>query len=268
MDNYEELLREINEFINSEEPNLENTNDEIISAYDLYIKVKNELSGLNKLSQTPRQLAKKVDFNSLLTLITYDEDVFQKSSKSYVRIYGDSTISQITFYNTIPKEKDAYNISVKKDKGASNIYIDKPLDNQNKSIYKFIKKNYCLIIEILSQIEEYTDIFSKISFDWLNLQDEENSMDIQNKLFDISLTYNLVGKVDAKIFINHNHPLASEFYKNYLNKQTLSEYVNENKENILKRILISPHQISDGFEKIYNHKNKEDQKVKYIRWWN
>ena len=267
MDNYEKLLGEINEFINSEKPNLENTNDEVISAYDLYIKVKKELSGLNKLSQTPRQLAKKVDFNSLLTLITYDEDVFQ-NSRAYVGIYGDASISQITFYNTDLKEKQGYNISVKKDKGASDIYIDKPLDNQNKSIYKFIKKNYCLIIEILSQIEEYTNILDKISFDWLNIQDEENSMDIQNKLFDISLTYNLVGKVDAKIFINHNHPLASEFYKNYLNKQTLSKYANENKEAILKRILISPHQISDGFEKIYNHKNKEDQKVKYIRWWN
>ena len=50
MDNYNILLNEINEYLKCDEVDSTNTNNEIISAYDLYNIVNDELEGLRDIT--------------------------------------------------------------------------------------------------------------------------------------------------------------------------------------------------------------------------
>lgn len=260
MESYDILLNEIKQFLNREEVSSENTNNEVISMHDLYKSINNELEDLRKLSETNSSLTKKLKNFMNFYFGATGEDKFYPGFKQVVKIYGDMKISSIIFCN------DMYSLKVNKDRSGYDIYISEPLSKENKSIYKFIKRNYEIIVETLDKIEKYVELVGII-----DETNKEYEMNFLNELFNGTLLYDKNGIVKVNINISAKHPLYDEYYKNYYKKQSVHEFVNESMEEILKRIPISPYQIDSNFFNIYNQ-NKETEKEKQIeksiRWWN
>lgn len=257
MEKYESLLNEVNEFLLEEEIDGESTNNQIISMYDLYMAIKHELNGLKEILNITSLLE-----NKLSTFLYYHlfgslkNDKFYSAEKVDVKLYSDSEKSGITF------KTETNEVSVNKDKNVEGIYISDELSKENKSIFKFIKKNYCLILDIIYQLEEYSNLVGGISS-----ENKIKDMDFSDNLFNVNITYSNLGEVDVTVGVNQDHPHHLEYYKNWYTKVGIYKIVNEKKEEILKRIPVSVNEIDKEFLDIYN-KNIEKQHIKSIKWWN
>ena len=266
MDNYEKLLEEINLFLKRDEINCKNTNDEIVSLYDLYNVMEKEFEKLKKLSTIDKTYCQKL--KSFRKYLFGRYDYFFIKNSCCVDIYADENISKIIFSNSDSENADDfYRISIIKDKDKNELYLDKNMDWKNKQICKFIKNNFDLLLDTLSNIEEYFNLLGKTS----NKDKEWYHFNCSTNLFMYRITYDKNGYISLNYHLSSEHPLYEECKKNYLNKKNIMEYVEENKINILKRIPISINELPINILNIYNKgkeyiRNKELQKS--IKWWN
>ena len=128
-------------------------------------------------------------------------------------------------------------------------------DEDNKQIHKFIKKNYNLILETLSIREHYYDL----------LQQYMGFFYISDDLFTAKLFYTTNGEVSVDINIVDNHEFKSEYSKKWYKRESISEFVEKNKDEVLKRILVPVNNLNGGYDKLYEtYKEKNNQKVKTL----
>ena len=141
------------------------------------------------------------------------------------------------------------------------------MDWQNKYICKFIKNNFDILLDTLFSIEEHYNLLRKTS----NNDKEFYSYKNSTNLFVYQIIYDKNGNSRMNFYISPDHQLQDECEKNYLNKKSIGEYIDENKVDILKRIPISINELHINILNIYN-KGKEYQKdkelKKSIKWWN
>lgn len=278
MEKYDVLLNEIKEYLNKKEVDNLNANNEVVSIYDVYSAINEELEGLRKISKNSK-LEKKLK-RFMYWAIPSKKDKFFNCEKLYVNIFGNYEISKIVISTEpIGFSWYQYEISINKDRGSDHIYINKEKNQENASIYKFIKTNYNFIMEIFSQIEYYSDLFDFVSnvgeesyhmSSYLKVSKSPRKKDMSffDNLFTGTLNVNYLGEVIIKINLISSHPLYDEYSKNWYNRESVHEFADKHKEEILKRIPISPYQLQGILKKVYNkhiEKTKETEKVKSLR---
>jgi len=215
MDNYNILLNEIKEYLKKDEVDKTNTCVEIISAYDLYHIVNNELEGLRNITINSK-INKKIKDSFIKSFMT------SKFHYTRLRASNDKTILVICERGYSNKLERYYNdeiVLVIKDRNINDIYINNLNDEDNKQIHKFIKKNYNLILETLSIREYYYDLLKQY-MGFFNISDD---------LFTAKLFYTGDGEVNVDINIADNHKFQSEYSKKWYKRESISDFVEKTK---------------------------------------
>lgn len=253
MEKYDILLNEIKDYLNKEEINY-NTNNEVISAYDLYNIINEELKGLRDIT-IDSKINKKLRALSLAKIFS------ETSLNSSIR--GNSQTCTIVFEKSKQYEPFSEVLRVNKDNGIDEIYFDKEKYWNNKSFYNFVKRNYDLILETLQTFEKYVELLGKLEISYYQ------STKIYDDLFKVLLSINENGVVKYEIFILNNHELFEEYNKKWYKREGIYEFANKNAEEILKRIPVSPDELEEPFKSIYyKHKEKQNNKVKTLKMHN
>ena len=232
--NYNLIKNKIIEFINKEEKNNQKNNMEIINLYDFFNIINGELEEFRNLILN-LELKEKIEKFS----------IFTRKMVPTIRVTKDKTI--IRFGN----EKTYDIVEIWKNKKNFFLHIDNLAVDKNEHFNKFKEKNYELILNILIKIEEYTDLLGGLIYNFTNFE---------NDLFEASLIIAPNGEVDIKITPKIGNMLFNQ-------RKDISKLIQDHKEEILKRIIISPHKLEDPFKNIYNkYKEKEikNQKIKVL----
>lgn len=248
MENYDILLNEIKEYLNKEEVSNYETNNKVISLYDLYSAINSELEGLVNITQNSK-IYKKI--NGIRSFFS-EKDYF-------VVLSGDENKSQIEFQ----EKHDDNNFTIYKDRNINEVYFSDSKNCSNKHLFNFVKSNYNLILKTLSILEDYIDLLGKI-----NTYTCDKYMYFEDDLFRVCLSYNKFGIVNVDIKLCNNHKLYDEYSKNWYKRENICDFAKKNQDEILKRILVSPHTLNEDFKKIYNktlERTKQPQKVKTLR---
>lgn len=249
MDNYDLLLNEIKTFLAQEEIKKEDTNVEVISLYDLYSIISKELEDLRNITQNS-ELNKKIKKSKLYA------SLFNKSF--YSRVHACEEYSSIDLVMDYDKHYWT-TFTIYKDNGSDQLRLSRAKDENNKCFYNIIKKHYDLILEILNKLENYVELLGDLTI---------NKSNYVYNLFTVELNFDSDGIVKFKININKSHQLFGEYNKVWYKRETICDFVQKHKEDILKRLPISVYELTDNFKVLYeeNMRNKEEApKVKVKR---
>jgi len=250
MEKYEVLLNEIKEYLNKDEINY-NTNNEIISAYDLYNIMNEELEGLRNITINSK-INKKLRALSLLNLFS------EQDFNSYTE--GNDKTCTIFFQKSHSFEDFCNYLKVNKDNGINELYFSEDKNHCNKIFYNFVKNNYNLVLETLQTLENYVELLGNLNFNVFDYKETQ----IDDSLFKVKLKINCTGVVEYEISILDNHELFEEYNKKWYKREGVYEFANKNAELVLKRIAISPYELEEPFKNLYD-KHKEKENVKILR---
>lgn len=250
MEKYEILLNEIKKYLNKEEINV-NTNNEIISLYNLTKILMEELEGLKNI-KTDSKINKKL--NSFF--MTRFSDSF------FSEINGDENTCTICIKATEHYEpwSESEVLRIHKDKGIDEIYLSEEQTCFNKKIFKFVKKNYNLILETLQTLEDYVELLGNLDNSYCE------TTEFRDSLFKVKVAIKNNGIINYEISILDNHELFEEYNKKWYKREGIYEFVDKNVADIFKRIPVSPYELDEPFKSIcFKHKEKENAKVKTLK---
>ena len=256
MDNYDLLLNEIKNFLAQDEIKEEDTNVEIISLYDLYCIVNEELKDLRDIMNNSKlnNKYKKTRFmNLIIGINTYSETKIMFDNRACISLYKER------FDDSKPGWCVEEYLYVYKEKNIDRLHLSDEKCKENKCFYNFIKRNYNLILDTLTKLEYYIDLLGKI-YDKCKFSNYG--------LFNIGISFNDEGKVDIKLDIKQGHPLYDEYYKNWYNRENIHVFAKKHQDEILKRLPISVYELTGNFKVLYEEhmrKKEEAPKVKVKR---
>lgn len=254
MDQYTILLKELETYFDLE--SVELSEDEI-SALDLFNIVNEKFKELYDLHHSKEFIEQ---INSELTQSIVVGKFFKKIIPNFidecdnVLIRSKNQTSRICFCFRNHKYE-----GICKDMDSEEIYFD--TINQKTIINNdFILRHYDKIMSMFATIEEFSDLIQgNIDYD----SDRHNHL-LRPQIFsdsflDVTLSYNIYGKVEIDIKINKSRDPEDIFKREWVKRKGLSEIVEENKEAILSNIPIDINQLNSTCEKIisqYREKNK------------
>ena len=92
------------------------------------------------------------------------------------------------------------------------------------------------------------------------------NIELEDSLFKIELEIKNNGITNYKISILDSHELYEEYNKNWYKREGIYEFANNNAEEILKRMPVSPYELEEPFKSIYcKHKEKENNNIKTLK---
>ena len=224
MENYDILLNEIKDYLKKEEVNGENCENEIISLYDLYNIVNDELKELRNITINSK-INKELKKTTLARIISQ-------------RKYNTSIIANQDISKIIVEMRNEYSINwwniltIYKDKNVDELYFSQEIDSFKKPFSNFIKKHYDLILSTLTTAEYYVNLLGELKFFSIKFSDE---------LFSAILIIEKSGEVKVDIEILKEHKLYDEFYKKWYKRENISDFTNKQRDEILKRIPVIPY---------------------------
>jgi len=248
MEKYDILLNKIKKYLNKNEINY-NTNNEIISAYDLYNIINEELEGLRNITVNSK-------INKKLRTLALFKFFSELDFNSYV--IGDEDTCTIFFQKSHSFEDFCTALKVCKDNNVNEIYFGEDKNHCNKIFYKFVKNNYNLILETLQTMEDYVKLLGNLDLFY------HKTTNIKDSLFKVKLEINSKGVVEYEISILDTNELFEEYNKKWYKREGIYEFANKNAEAILKRMSVSPYELKEPFKKLYD-KHKEKENVKVLR---
>ena len=248
MEKYDILLNEIKEYLNKDEINY-NTNNEIISAYDLYNIINEELKGLRDITINSK-INKKL---KALTLVNFFSEQYFNSY-----IIGDEETCTIFFQKSHSFEDFCTALKVCKDNNVNEIYFNEDKNHCNKIFYKLVKNNYNLILETLQSMEDYAELLGNLDLFY------HKTTNIKDSLFKVKLEIDRNGVTKYNISILNSHELFEEYDKKWYKREGIYEFATKNSEAILKRIAVSVDELEEPFKNLYE-KHKEKENVKVLR---
>ena len=251
MEKYDILLNEIKDYLNKDEINY-NTNNEIVSLYYLFKILQDELEGLKNI-KTDSKINRKL--NSFFS--------FNFSSNYYSKISGDDKTCTICIEESEYDEPFTEFLHIHKDKGINEIYLSEEQTCFNKKIFRFVKKNYNLLLETLQTFEDCVELLGNLDDTYYRITEIEDS------LFKIKLIITNKGIINYEISILENHDLFEEYNKRWYKREGIYEFVDKQAPAIFKRIAVSPDELEEPFKSIYyKHKEKQNNKTKTLKMHN
>lgn len=241
-ENYDVLLDEINSFLKQETVDPKNTLIEIISAYDLYNIINNELSLLREISLNPELGKKFKKFNFFKGKEHFDVSLLTESNRTHIILGGKGLLT----------------LSIFKDIDTNDIYFDEEENKYNKEMYKFVRKYYDLIMQTFQVLEEYHRV----------RRFKTKELVLYYDLFKVIMKYDDYGRVKLDLAITKKHKLYDEYSKKWYGRENISDYVERNKDEILKRLPVEPFALPESFKTIYdkyNEKKYNKEKTKTLK---
>ena len=111
-------------------------------------------------------------------------------------------------------------------------------------------------METFQIYEKYIDLLGSVT--------EFNQL-LKDDLFSLNISFSKSGNVSIKIEVLPEHPLHQEYSKKWYNKKGIYEFVDNNKEEILKRIPVYPHILKEPFNNLYNKYKEKTNNQKVLK---
>lgn len=250
MDEYLKLFNLINYYLSSDD--IVDSN-EFVSVYSLIQIIKEELERLceitvnhtfkNKINDDSKSKNKFMFLNK--------KEKEEKDKCSGIYYYGFDNTSEIGMC------LDTGYVRVSKDRNCDEIYFGYISNNSDK---EYVAKYYDDIMNYFSILEDFIYFTDCHIID--NKFYEKNvctvlpEQKIFDSLFDVSLSVNENVKLEIYISINKEIDSSYIYNREWFKRVKLSDYVNENKLDILKKIPVEVSSLNEPFRKMVEKKNK------------
>ena len=225
---------------------------EVISAYDLKMQASKVLEELRSVRVCENNLIKKVnsDNNPVKKVSNFlKRNTEQKSfpKLNSILLETNQELAETTFIFS-----NNWHLSIAKkfnidDRDDNKIYYDtyvKLSDEQIKINNEFVSKYYEDIIFMLNTMEK-----------WAKILEMPKSYDVKKEVFEfdcfrLDFSYDTNGEVRAKIIADKNN--ESLFSRNWVGEPSIYNIIDENKDNLLKKIPIRKRDLSRVSLKLLN----------------
>ena len=240
MTNYFQLLRKIKEY---DTENYIKSSDEFISAYDLFNLSYNKFAELKNALNT-ENLEKK--FNSSLNRYL-KKSIIKLYTKCFIKYNGENAKLYINLYCLKYK---LFTFKINKHLKTNqttfdmkqNLIKDDPL--LYRLAYNMIKDNLLVINDKLDSLKEFENLMMASkenynSFYEILLKNYNGIYETQyfrDEFFDVTFNYNLRGKLDYHIAINHKNDTQNIYYAHINNLTPLNKIAKKYEGQILKQI--------------------------------
>jgi len=230
MDEYVRLKNEIDKYIEKDEIELSN---DVISAHDLYMLVDDSLKELREI-QFDSNFQKEINKRNMLDRTI---KIFKKKKSclndrcTFIMASCDGKKSSITFeFQTGGDLSREYFLDVCKDTNNDEIYFSGY--NADKL---FVERFYDKISEYFATLEKFNALF----LDKIGTFGSVTNQTFSDGFFDVNLSYDSYGRVKIETNINKLSDQENIYKRQWAKRTSLSDYVDENQENILKKIPIN-----------------------------
>ena len=265
MDKYDMLKEKIDSYF--EMPDFI-SNEYEISAYKLYNMVKNRFSLLsdNSLLDKIKNEINKEYKPSIFNLFKDKNELHSQCSNIYYLANLKSSAIAIDFrllnYKDICKKWRT--ISVLKDRDSNELYFGK-YSETGEYAKNLVLKYYDEFMEIFNLCEYFTSLVDGA----IREGESEKNPNFKKQIFsdgflNIELSYNEYGNVSTYISINSKSDPENVSARTYLNRQSLNEYLNNNKDILLRKIPIDIDDLNKVCRQIYDEDTKNITKSKIL----
>ena len=244
MDDYTRILNQINSYIKREK----NIGEDQISLYDLYKKIEKYLKPLTDIFENNVITNKMNNLKKSYSII----DVFIKGTngvgcaKYSIDACSQNNVSKLRFFMngvhvfSICKEFDKKSLYI--EENDLNIYSKKRKEYE-KNMFFIIDKFFSNIKKQLNIIEEYSKVIGEIGKDisCYNIKD----------LFDITIICTSYC-IRYEIKLNKKYNKDNIYNRNWLNRPSLKDIVNENIIDIFKNTFVNKKDLDERFKIILN----------------
>lgn len=264
MEKYNLIKNELDEILNSDEIDYNGT---YISAYDLKYMINNKLKYLFEIIAKEETVMKSINYqkrNIIQKILRLRRSIeldgiylnteIEENCQKIVFLFQHYSLSrnqeyiETEFYNSIIafKSKDS-NDEVK--------FISTEKDKQEES-KKFVNQNILYITDILNAMEYYNEKY--------NITFSLNNINVQNQIFKFK-NFNIIFDIGQSLNIYimpTSQDLNNSFYKNWLTKENLTDYINRNIDELLKRIPINIYELNPFYRQIVNSSLEKTKQLK------
>lgn len=253
MDKYTELMQKIQSQYSGEE--VEQT-DNIISLYDLYTILKEEMEQLNKI-KTGKDLQNKINadrtFFKRMGLFKRQADI----DKKCIGVYTDigETRSEIMFSFENKQSALGTHLSLYKDLDSDELYFgDFSLKDRG-----FVEKYLSDIYGIYAILESYGTLFP--------YEKEKGRQSLKQGFDDgvlsVTITCDTYGRVSGQIFPSKGVDTDNLYTRAWYTRQTIASYVEENSADILSKIPVEISSLNEVYRKLVEDNLAKKNAVKY-----
>lgn len=237
MDKYTELKEILKSYL--EKTDIELTKEQI-SAYYLYKIVDEKLEKLRNVSfdqEIIKKINKGLSLRSIGKFFDKSNSIFYlKCQNLYVQCNMRTSILEFQF---APSERNLdYKrrcLDIRKEVGIDEIYFgSKMIDKQ------FVTKYFDEISEIFNVLEEFSALYQG----GVGNVGKDSKILFSDGFFDIVFHYDSYGRTDIDISIKKEIDPENIYYRNWFERQKLSDYVEENKEEILRKIPVNMNELN------------------------
>lgn len=244
MEQYEEFLNKIKKYFEYDEVITQGT---IISAYDLIQIIKKTMGDLRSVIRNEENEFIK-DVNEYY--------ISQEKVGRFIKKLIKVNLAEVEYFFLRFKENHAEltmgvwlnhnrntpehsRLKICKDHGSDELYFENS-HNVDKDFVEYFKET---IIGNLQKIEYFYNLFKLSLPDIEEIPSYFNGYKIQEEISDnflrIVISYDVNGKVDYKISIDPSIDLNNIYNREWLNHESIREYIEKNEEELLKKIPIN-----------------------------
>ena len=252
MSKYTEILEKVQEYL--QEDNNPEVKEGSITLYDLYNILDKSIKDLYKSEEADELLRKVNEENPIVKIVG---KLFKKKEflSNYQNIYlslNDKDVS-LSFYKYFSREG---NFSICLDSESGELYSKYyELTNEQKRI---IDMHYDEIIDILKSLKEYRDItgindcFSKT---------DHKTQKISDGFMSAEITYDHAGRLYLKLGVSKEVDPEDISRRNYYSQEKIQNIINENQEQITKKIVVDEEILDESCKKLLNRNKNNKRKI-------
>lgn len=238
MDAYTKLKNEISSYL--EMPDVELSENQI-SAFDLYKIVDAKLEELRKINFNQKIIK---DINKGLTLRRMGKSLTKGKVISHLKCQDvtpqcNGERASINFHFISPREPDdiwqSKSLCICKEVGSDEIYF-----GSNFSDKKFVAKYYDQISEIFSVLEDFSELYQG----GVGCCGEDSKQVFSDGFIDVTFKYDTCGRTSISIGIKEETDPEKVYNREWFQRQSLSDYVKENGETLLRKIPVDINELN------------------------
>jgi len=227
MDEYTKLKTEIDAYLEKEDVEL---TDQQISVYDLYNIVNNKLAELREIcfnSKCLKDINKNLKFGRLGSILRRETiRIYESCDEVTPRSNGKT--SSIAFRLKYREHllRSCW-IRICKDVNSDEIYFDTTTTDKG-----LVAKYYDQISEMFTILEEFSSLYQGA----VGYRDKDVHQIFSDGFLTSDFSYDQLGRIEIDLNLTKEADPNNIYKREWFQRQRLSDYVEENKENLMKKI--------------------------------